>query len=191
MMRKPPEDLHRVCWSASDAASGSRSLVAVVVADSCYHAASTPSRPRVIHPHHHSVVIVGITCAWVFLGLRRLLLRGTLKQRVSGPPAQQPGRGRWRGRRGLWRDGRRGRRSSSFERRRGSPRSLAPGGAAAGRALTRAGVSGCWCSARTTQHRRQIAEGLIRALAGERARNTREAGPRVGIRPLESTPGFR
>src|SRR5262249_4183391 len=39
------------------------SLVAIVVADSCYHAATTPSRSRVIYRHLHSVAIVGVTSA--------------------------------------------------------------------------------------------------------------------------------
>ena len=38
-------------------------LVATMVAEFCYHAATTPSRSRVIYRHHHSVVIVGITSA--------------------------------------------------------------------------------------------------------------------------------
>ena len=38
-------------------------LVATMVAESCYHAATTLSRSTVIYPYHHSVVIVGITCA--------------------------------------------------------------------------------------------------------------------------------
>src|SRR5215471_9041673 len=38
-------------------------LVAMVVVDSCYHAATTLSRSRVIYPYHRSVMIVGIACA--------------------------------------------------------------------------------------------------------------------------------
>ena len=38
-------------------------LVALLVAESCYHAATTLSRSRVIHQHHRSVVIVGMTSA--------------------------------------------------------------------------------------------------------------------------------
>ena len=58
-------------------------LAATVVADACDHAATTLSRSRVIYLHRRSVVIVVIACAWVVLGLRRLVLADTLKQQVS------------------------------------------------------------------------------------------------------------
>src|SRR5262249_6069272 len=45
-------------YSAFSPAEPADPLVALVVADSCYHPATTPSRSRVIHRHHHSVVIV-------------------------------------------------------------------------------------------------------------------------------------
>ena len=38
-------------------------LVATMVAEFYYHAATTLSRSRVIHQHHRSVVIVGMTSA--------------------------------------------------------------------------------------------------------------------------------
>ena len=57
----------------------------MVVADSCYHAAATPSRSRVIHPHHHLVVIIGNTCVFC----ASLTVRGTPGRGSSSNPSKR------------------------------------------------------------------------------------------------------